>query len=463
MNGFVSNPTANQPNLLELAKQGSPQAIVALMNRHLQPKGILVEANLMDDCFQIILQADQLPNQESLVAFIRKGLMSLGVASIKTVRIYGQQAGKDFPDWTEEFELGEIPVPSLEIKPTQSERSNVQVPKIEPSFEEVRQVNPVPNLIDSAKQQSRESEFIAALQTFQFSSVIPYRQALSPNLYNSRTVKLLLFFGLFPLTLMLVVGRAGLSDVSWSLGAYYASIWGIILYNLIKPVQFSWKDTLKCVFFTAFVGIPIDLFIQTVPPFSFLYAAITPINGGLGLLPKIIGFVFGVGVLEELCKALPIYLFLLRPGKLNDPLTAAFYGAISGLGFAIAEGVSYSFQYASHLATQELSYESLGNYVLINTIRFVSSPLIHAIWAGIVGYFFGLAAINPSRKAPIIFIGVAISAVLHGLYDSFAGTLIGLAIITFSVLLFAAYLRNSKQMVDEMQQAEMSYQASQSR
>ncbi|MDF5732814.1 MAG: PrsW family glutamic-type intramembrane protease [Rhizonema sp. PD38] len=226
-----------------------------------------------------------------------------------------------------------------------------------------------------------------------------------------------------------------------------------MLYNLLKPAQFSWVNTLKCVLFTSFVGIPLLLVVQTVPPFSILYT----VAHDEGLIPRIVGFVLGVGVLEELCKAMPVYLFLLRPGKLKDPLTAAFYGSVSGLGFAIAEGVNYSFRYAIDLVAGQSNF---GLYILSNTIRFVSLPLNHAIWAGIVGYFLGLAAINPSRQGPIIFIGIAICAVLHGLYDTFSGGLIGLVIIAFSILLFVAYLRRSKQMVDEMQKSEADYIAS---
>lgn len=47
-----------------------------------------------------------------------------------------------------------------------------------------------------------------------------------------------------------------------------------------------------------------------------------------------------------------------------------------------------------------------GSYLLINTIRFIPLPLIHAVFAGIVGYFLGLAAINRSRQGAIIFIGL---------------------------------------------------------
>lgn len=442
------------PNFLELAKQGNVKAITALINCQLQPKGITVEANLTNGCLHIFLESQQVPNQQSLVAFIHKGLINLRAESIERVVVYGQQAGKGFPDWAEEFELREIQPSNLKMEQTtQSMPFNVEVRKKESSLkEQVKQRSPIPPLTVVAEQQSDNYKFLTGLRTFQFSSVVPYKDALNSDLYSSNTVRLLLFFGLFPLAVKFLIGAAGLEQTAWTLGIYYSSIWGVVLYNLIKPAQFSWSSTLKCVMFTALVGIQLLLFIQQVPPFTILYSA----TNELGLIPKITGFVLGVGVLEELCKALPIYLFLLRTSKLKEPLTSAFYGAMSGLGFAIAEGVSYSVSYALGLVKGELDFSS---YVLISTIRFITLPLNHAIWAGIVSYFLGLAALNPSRQAPIIFIGVAISAVLHGLYDTFANDLLGLAILAFSILLFVTYLRRSKQMVDEMQQAEMSYQA----
>jgi protease PrsW len=297
-------------------------------------------------------------------------------------------------------------------------------------------------------------KFIASLRTFRFSAVVPYREALSRELYSDNTVRLLLFFGLFPLAVSLFVRRADLESATWILGVYYAFIWGLVLKDLIRPLQFSWGNTLKCVLFTTFLGIPLLLFVQQIPPFNLLYAA--AINQ-MGLLPRLVGFIFGVGVLEEVCKALSVYIFLVR-GRQIDPLTSAFYGSMSGLGFAIAEAVSYSVRYALGLAAAGLTSESFSSYIILNTVRFVSLPLIHAIWAGIVGYFLGLASINPARQTSIIFIGVAVAAVLHGLYDSFAGSLLGLAVLAFSILLFVAYLRRSKQMISELQQAEAEHQ-----
>jgi len=94
-----------QPNLLELAKQGDAQAIASLINRQLQPKGITVKVALKDACLQIMVESAQVPNQQALVAFLRKGITGLTTASIERVKIYGRQAGEEFPAWNQEFEL----------------------------------------------------------------------------------------------------------------------------------------------------------------------------------------------------------------------------------------------------------------------------------------------------------------------------------------------------------------------
>ncbi|MDX2213370.1 MAG: hypothetical protein SFY66_08785 [Oculatellaceae cyanobacterium bins.114] len=97
--------TASQPNLLELAKQGDATAIAALMNRHLQPKGVTATATLEDGCLQVALESQQVPNQPSLTEFIQKGVTNLGVDVIKRVRVYGVQTGKITPVWEQDILL----------------------------------------------------------------------------------------------------------------------------------------------------------------------------------------------------------------------------------------------------------------------------------------------------------------------------------------------------------------------
>lgn len=104
----------NQPNLLELAKQGDACAIATLMNRKLQPKGITAKASMKHDCLQIMLESAQVPPQEALVELIRRSMPSLGAECIKRVKVYGKQTREEFPDWSEEFEVEAQIVASLE-------------------------------------------------------------------------------------------------------------------------------------------------------------------------------------------------------------------------------------------------------------------------------------------------------------------------------------------------------------
>ncbi|MEH1765251.1 MAG: hypothetical protein V7L27_11980 [Nostoc sp.] len=110
-----------QPNILKLAKQGDADAIASLMNRHLHPKRINAKVAFKDACLEVILESTQVLNQQILVAFIRKGLTALGAVSVEIVKVYGQQTGKDFPDWSKEFDLG---IEEAEIEAVESSNNH---------------------------------------------------------------------------------------------------------------------------------------------------------------------------------------------------------------------------------------------------------------------------------------------------------------------------------------------------
>lgn len=110
-----------QPNLLELAKQGDARAIAALINRSVQPKGItVVKAAFKDSCLQIMLESATVPNQQALVAFVRKEITGLAAASIQRVRVYGRRTGEEVPAWSQEFELARQPLPLSNLRAAQS-------------------------------------------------------------------------------------------------------------------------------------------------------------------------------------------------------------------------------------------------------------------------------------------------------------------------------------------------------
>ncbi|MEH2410635.1 hypothetical protein [Nostoc sp.] len=118
-----------QPNILKLAKQGDTEAIASLMNRHLHPKGIAAKVAFKDTCLEVIIESiesAEVPNQQILVAFVRKGLTALGAASVEIVKVYGQQTGNEFPAWSQEFDLG-IAEAELEVVDNQQFSSNPQI------------------------------------------------------------------------------------------------------------------------------------------------------------------------------------------------------------------------------------------------------------------------------------------------------------------------------------------------
>jgi hypothetical protein len=94
-----------QPNILEAAEQGNPQAIAALMNRSLNPKGIKVRAKLMGKTLHITLEAEDVPNKGALVAYVSKGIANLKIETIENLIVYGQSSGDEKPQWTEQIGL----------------------------------------------------------------------------------------------------------------------------------------------------------------------------------------------------------------------------------------------------------------------------------------------------------------------------------------------------------------------
>ncbi|MEH2067643.1 MAG: hypothetical protein V7K47_05635 [Nostoc sp.] len=95
------------------------------MNRHLQPKGITAKVAFKDAYLEVILESAEVPNQQTLVAFVRKGLTKLGAASVQKVKVYGQQNGKIFYAWIKDFDLG-ITEAHPELEDNQQSSSNPQ-------------------------------------------------------------------------------------------------------------------------------------------------------------------------------------------------------------------------------------------------------------------------------------------------------------------------------------------------
>ncbi|MEG4031151.1 MULTISPECIES: hypothetical protein [unclassified Microcoleus] len=102
---YSDNTESNQLSLKERAKLGDVEAIASLLNLPLQNKGITATASLQDGCLQVMLESDVVPDEEVSIRVVRRELTNLKAGAIASVKVYGQQAGEDFPAWNREFEL----------------------------------------------------------------------------------------------------------------------------------------------------------------------------------------------------------------------------------------------------------------------------------------------------------------------------------------------------------------------
>lgn len=131
-----------QSDVLELAKQGNPQAIASLMNLVLQPKGVTVKASLQDRCLHILFSSEEPLSQATLVHFVRTGLTNLQPGPIEQVKLYGQKTGQKTPIWTDGFQIGrQAPVSPSPAAVPRKARISLNLPTVEPTLPTVSPPN----------------------------------------------------------------------------------------------------------------------------------------------------------------------------------------------------------------------------------------------------------------------------------------------------------------------------------
>lgn len=156
------------------------------------------------------------------------------------------------------------------------------------------------------------------------------------------------------------------------------------------------------------------LFFYIVKFIGFSYRCAT--DGSTGFVLSFMGFTCGVGLCEELCKALPVAIYL---GTVRRPdwRATCLVGLASGIGFGVSEGIMYSADYYNGIAPG-LTY----------LVRFASCVALHAVWASSVALlmygnqdyvpFTSMGDFEWSDIVNFILFYLAIAMVLHGLYDT---------------------------------------------
>ncbi|RKZ04788.1 hypothetical protein DRQ21_01460 [Candidatus Fermentibacteria bacterium] len=139
-----------------------------------------------------------------------------------------------------------------------------------------------------------------------------------------------------------------------------------------------------------------------------------------------------VAVPEESFKLFVILLYSARTSAFDEPMDGVVYGVTAALGFATLENVFYVVD------------GGLGTAIT----RAILSIPSHAFWGAILGYTVGQVRFN-NRGRGLILMGLLISSVLHGLFNtllvtiegstSYSDSVSGFVIITMLHLLFIVF------------------------
>jgi RsiW-degrading membrane proteinase PrsW (M82 family) len=292
----------------------------------------------------------------------------------------------------------------------------------------------------------------------QVNDLLPLGDWIRHHSLRSWPVVLFLVLICVPTIALVILGAnpsAGTFDhVAWIFAAYFGLAWLLLLGVIIRPEHVTRLLLVVVTAIALAVEIPLAVTLETV-----LHAS----NAGLG------HSIYTVGIPEELAKAIPVLviaLFYVHRRSL-DPKDYLFLGAVSGLVFGASEVVHYftvngvvefyltvkaaipsiqSLINSGHPASTSLFAVLIGpvRYFILEFVwRFLTDSITHACWAGLTGYFIGLAASGRHKWYTVSWIGLVVAAVLHGLNDwsRVNGHPVWILVTLISGILFLGYAK----------------------
>lgn len=301
--------------------------------------------------------------------------------------------------------------------------------------------------------------FAAEMRAVRLSRIMPLGAWLKDRPWDLVWVRWFLAYALFPFLLLRTIGHLKFENVALAFGVYFAFTWLIVLTLTMRPERLDLGLLCGVAMFTAVVGMLVILpVVANLPGMRFLQSVVDRPGEASNLLLLWFAWIVGVGLLEEGCKLLPVYLFVYRKRRPYRPLTYAYVGVVSGLTFGVVEVIGYSqINALFHVrdALREMLYtggfdSASKEYLTAQLLRMISLPLIHACWSGIAGFFVGLASIHRPSPRALMGLGLLVVSVLHGTYDMFADRWFGIGLAALTVLIFLSYVRTGDVIAQEL-------------
>jgi RsiW-degrading membrane proteinase PrsW (M82 family) len=199
----------------------------------------------------------------------------------------------------------------------------------------------------------------------------------------------------------------------WVFAAAAAGVVFVFSSCLFSPGMAKPGHLVAVALFTGTMGVAFDLILRDTKIFDlFLHFGSLPgENPVQGFLASWAGFTFGVGLVEEFSKLLPLLWFQHRKRKISWRL-ACLWGLASGAGFGVSEALFYSEYYYNGISSG-FQY----------AVRFVSCVGAHAVLSASAGIslYHNQHLLNQAvawyEKGVVLLRVLVIVMFLHGLYD----------------------------------------------
>ncbi len=224
---------------------------------------------------------------------------------------------------------------------------------------------------------------------------------------------------------------------------YFAFLWFFIFVRLFRLNLHGGRSAdvflviVLVIFFGLGMFLPLMRYLLS-PLYSLIQVPFLPFRW--------LGFVLGVGVTEEMTKALPVFILLWiasRQGRRLSLQAALLLGVASGLAFAGFENIMYSEQFGARIFGMTFTQPD----VVLS--RLLMTPFLHSVWAGLVAFNLGLVHVSgPFRLGRAFAIagpGLMLAALLHGSYDTLAASpVLAILVGAISYLIFMVAVMAAK-------------------
>jgi RsiW-degrading membrane proteinase PrsW (M82 family) len=253
-------------------------------------------------------------------------------------------------------------------------------------------------------------------------TLVPLRTWWEDGAWRRGRLGLFAVFAMAPFVLLQwTADDADITRAAWGFALYFGLLWLLGMHALIRPEAQSRWLLARVVGFTAVAGIALAVALERW---------MSPDDGGLFTM------IFTVGVPEETVKALPVLLFVFLSSRAWTTRTYLFVGVLSGLTFGVTEAVMYAALYDS---VSDVTGESVTT---VSIWRLLTGGMFHACLTGITAYFIGLAHWYRKVAWVLMAIGLALTSILHGTYNTSSGNWFGALVAACVVFLFLGYVRS---------------------